>query len=498
MNISRLSSLLVISALMMTISCRPQDDSGPAQTPEEQAGGADEADEAAAHAVGQGDEQDGEGGQWRDVELPDTPAARRAIAYLSLLRDSSQPLNLGDFEDTFTEEFIAQVPQLQLLQITTYMATLLEGFRIERLDEEPTETELKVVLQNPDNTRFRFIIGVEAEEPHLVSTLLILHAPDLSEDTFGDVDSILDELREWRQESPDSRDVHVLAAELGDDACTPIFELNADLSLPIGSTFKLWVLGAAAAAVEAGALSWDQPVEISEAALSLGATELEPGSTVPLREVAELMIRVSDNTATDILMELAERRSIERWMTDARHSHAHFNMPMINTREMTVLKLYRDGEFAELWEGASPNARRHILGQISEVELAPLLESLESWEQPRAIRSVEWFANANDLCNTMLALRNLSEASDNTRPILEILGENPGLELNRERWPYIGYKGGSEPGVLSMAWLLLDSSNTWHVLILGLSDSAAPLPMTRFFAMAKALSDRVGATPQPR
>jgi len=57
-----------------------------------------------------------------------------------------------------------------------------------------------------------------------------------------------------------------------------------------------------AATVGDGTISWDTPVTIDDALDSLpsGDTQdLEPGAERTVRELAEVMISVSDNTATD-------------------------------------------------------------------------------------------------------------------------------------------------------------------------------------------------------
>ena len=42
-------------------------------------------------------------------------------------------------------------------------------------------------------------------------------------------------------------------------------------------------------------------------------------------------------------------------------------------------------------------------------------------------------------------------------------------------WSYAGFKGGSEPGVLNITWLLRDRADAWHVLTLSQNDPAATI-----------------------
>lgn len=434
---------------------------------------------------------------WTDIAIPDTPVGARALTFIALLRDRTSPPTVADFDDTFTEAFIAQVPLEQVAGIAAYLGGLVEGFRVERIEDGVTPHRISIVLQAPDDSRYRLQMEVEEAAPHLVHGLLLLHAPDLAPEALGDLQDLVDNLRAWEEESTESRSAHLLIARLEDDGCAPVISHQSDLSLAIGSTFKLWVLGATAEAVEAEALRWDQEVPLRNTLLSIGQTEFSPGTApnATLRALAEAMIRASDNTATDHVMEAAGRRAVERWMRGAGHSHPHRNVPMPSTSELTAMKLQADGTLRAQWLEGDASSRRALLDDLAPRDLSEHFAHAEAWTTPRDIDTLEWFANADDLCKTMLALRNLSERGPATRPILEILGLNPGLEFDRRRWPYIGFKGGSEPGVLSMTWLMLDSVGEWYVFVLGANDTASNLPMGRFFAQAQAFSQHFGATP---
>ena len=48
-------------------------------------------------------------------------------------------------------------------------------------------------------------------------------------------------------------------------------------------------------------------------------------------------------------------------------------------------------------------------------------------------------------------------------------------EPRRKDWSYVGYKGGSEPGVLNLTWLLRDEAGEWRVLSLSWNNPEAPV-----------------------
>jgi hypothetical protein len=55
----------------------------------------------------------------------------------------------------------------------------------------------------------------------------------------------------------------------------------------------------------------------------------------------------------------------------------------------------------------------------------------------------------------------LSGAAATARDVLAV---NPGLTWPSESWPYVAFKGGSEPGVLDLTFLLRRADGQWFVL----------------------------------
>lgn len=84
-----------------------------------------------------------------------------------------------------------------------------------------------------------------------------------------------------------------------------VFESNADMLFPPASTIKLPVLVAVYAAIEAGTLSLEETLPL-EPELSMpdgGVMDgFTPGYRYPVRDLAHLMITISDNTATNMLI----------------------------------------------------------------------------------------------------------------------------------------------------------------------------------------------------
>ena len=103
--------------------------------------------------------------------------------------------------------------------------------------------------------------------------------------------------------------------------------------------------------------------------------------------------------------------------------------------------------------------------------------------RPTAIYSVEWFASPMDVAAVLDSLRQRRDPR-----VLEILGVAPTLPADlRERFAYVGYKGGSEVGVIALTWLLRDHAGAWFVVTASWNDSEAALDPRRFVPLAERL-----------
>lgn len=268
----------------------------------------------------------------------------------------------------------------------------------------------------------------------------------------------------------------------------PLYELEPDRELAIGSTFKLYVLGAFLAGIDHGSWDWHHVASLQEKWKSWpgGALQDWPEwSPVTLHTLAAQMISISDNTATDHLLFLMGRDKVEQVLEPMGHSKPALDVPFLSTREM--LRIKETGKSAErvaAWAGLDPAARRGWLEGLNLIDRKDFagIDQLH----PTAIGEVEWFASAADLCRAMDWFRKRPAVHRNGggRAILAI---NRGLEFDDAKWLYVGYKGGSEPGVLNMTWLLEREDGAWFALSAGWNDPQARLDEKRFFALIQSL-----------
>jgi hypothetical protein len=105
------------------------------------------------------------------------------------------------------------------------------------------------------------------------------------------------------------------------------------------------------------------------------------------------------------------------------------------------------------------------------------------------IDTLEWFASAEDLCKVMTRLKTYADTPA-TGPVGAVLSINPGVPDEKKGYSYIGYKGGSEPGVLNLTWLLKRARDEkWLFFTVGFNDTSAPIDEEKALAAAAAARD---------
>ena len=260
---------------------------------------------------------------------------------------------------------------------------------------------------------------------------------------------------------------------------------RGDQPLAIGSAFKLWVLDALAEEVAQGRINWSQMVPIGPPSLPSGVSQdWAPGTQASIEKLATLMISISDNTATDTLIRLIGRDKVEARLLRTGHSRPDLMHPLLLTSEVSNLKL--GPQWArDAYARADGSARTQILAGMKQGVDPALLGNLAAYASgpPVAIDSIEWFASSNDLVRVLDALRQRSDPM-----VKQILGSSAGMSPEfRNTFAFAGYKGGSEPGVLSLNWLLQRPSGTWYAISANWVNKTAQLDTSRMEVLAQKL-----------
>jgi len=395
------------------------------------------------------------------VALPDTPVGEKAQWVLDAVNSDSET-SAADVEANVGAEMLEQVPADQLVAVFTQMADAKPWIAAE-VSEESSGL---VVLLHSSSAELQMQISVDDQQ--LINGLLFQQPPadrtpaaswqELEKNVGAlDADTSMTITRVDGDAGAEAD-----AAGSGDR----IVDIAGDATKPLGSVFKLYVLGAVADAVAAGTLSWDDTLIISDDTRSLPSGELQDlpsGTLVTVRDAAAKMIQISDNTATDLLIDRVGREAVEAQMAVMGHHDPSLNTPFPKTREFFQLGWSADFADAQsAWADSSVDERRAVLAGMpgGVLDAASLDLSKTAWQN-----GIDWFANPADLVSAHLALQQKA-ATPTGEPVRDILSANPGLQFDEKVFPYVAFKGGSAPGVLAGSWLLERTDGARFVITL--------------------------------
>ncbi len=393
-----------------------------------------------------------------------------AMAWVVEVLNNGGKLTETEIRARFDESFLGAVPPAQIAEMFQGMAG---QFGKTSVVEQKKEGETLVVILDTRAGKLRSMIALTKSEPKQIAGLLF-------KPTEGPVPASYEEALTWLKEA--GQESQFFFGEIKTGRCVPRHEHNARAVMPIGSSFKLWVLLALAQKLGQSGASWEQPLAITKANQTLpgGVLQNEPeGTTLPLRHFAANMIAISDNTATDHLIDFVGRDEVERALRSTRHSAVKRNLPFLKARELFALKLSATPEELARFRHAKLVGKREMLVELSQRE--PKLADAESWDKPRHL-DLEWFASARDVCSVYASLAKAGNFDENSE-VLKILSINPGAEFDKDSFSYVGYKGGSEPGVGHMAWLLKRDSR-WFVLVVAAKDDQRAIDYQRLNGIA--------------
>jgi hypothetical protein len=383
------------------------------------------------------------------------------------------------FEQVFSAEFLAQVPPAKLAEVyASYHQTGGKCVRVRVLSREgPDRAQLELVLEK--GYRVTATLVIEHDPPHKVTGLLF-GLPVRLALSLGDIAKEVGGL-------PGKTSLALV--RLDPARPEPVLAGAPDEPIAIGSSFKLWVLAELARQLESGKHRIDEVVPLREDGRSLPSGFLHTwpaGAPVTIHTLASLMISQSDNTATDTLIRTLGRAEVESVLAETGHTHAALNVPFLTTVELFKLKGDPSGELAKKYLALDAAGRRAFLdGDLA----ARPRSAIQPWGKPSHVDTLEWFASANDLCRVMDWLRRHTE-SGRAAPLRQVLAINRGLPLG-DAWSYVGFKGGSEPGVLNLTYLLRSAGGDWYALSAGWNDTKAPVDEGKLEGLVQRLAELV-------
>jgi hypothetical protein len=262
--------------------------------------------------------------------------------------------------------------------------------------------------------------------------------------------------------------VSFAAMRITPSGCRLVHGINPDTARPLGSAFKLYVLGAVAEAVKSGRLSWqtEMPIRAAWKSLPAGVLQDEPdGTRLTPAEYATYMISISDNTATDHLIHKVGREAVQRQFTA--FGNTARNAPVLTTREFFALKGWRYPAAASAYVALPPSLRALALPALGRVPLS----GIKAWAEPRMIDQVEWSRSPVDMCRAYAGLWAQRDSVVNAA----LTVNDGGIALPAAEFPVVWFKGGSEPGVLTLNYLARAADGDLVTASVMLSDTRSPL-----------------------
>ncbi|MGB6580753.1 MAG: serine hydrolase [Streptosporangiaceae bacterium] len=401
-------------------------------------------------------------GPAKAVIPPDTPAGAQlrwliaAVAHL--------PMSGAQVRAHFDAAFLAQVSPAMLNQ------GLQGATGVKLLSIQVSEPSTLVAIVSTSGVIPRAQVALTVDSQGLISGLRISPATTAPVPaTWAGVNAAL------RTVAPQ---VRLLVANVSDGSCQPVDSIAPAIAAPLGSAFKLYVLDALGHAVASGKVHWNQPLTVTAQLKSLPSGELqnEPdGTQISVQDTAAKMISISDNTAANMLINLVGRPAVEAALTTTGMADPALDRPFLTTRELFILKLDQWPALADRYIAANQAGRQALLASTIDRAPLPAMAAANAWTTPRDIDSLEWFASADDICRAYTSLAALAR-----RPGLSQIGQvlslnDGGLQLDPAQWKTTWFKGGSEPGVLTLTYLATTRTGQSYVVTVLAENPSQPI-----------------------
>lgn len=242
---------------------------------------------------------------------------------------------------------------------------------------------------------------------------------------------------------------------------------NSEEKLAVGSAFKIAILAVLAEKIARGEASWDSVLRLGGHQVSLPSGTLQKlaiGSPLTVHTLAAMMISISDNTGTDMLLDFVGRAAV------AAKLDVDF---VLKTRELFLLKSNANLR-AKFLNGALD--QRYALALEMDGMALPLPRDASG----QHVQGIEYYVSLNRLCTL------IGEVAE-----LDVMQINPGV-ADKNDWGKITFKGGGEQGVLNFTTQVTGSDGIARCIAFswnadGSLDSARATKL--YAALIKALAD---------
>ncbi len=395
-------------------------------------------------------------------QVPSAEFRQRAEMLVAVLRSGANEADL------FSPSFLAQIPAAEIRAIGSSLVK--QNGPIVGLESVQLASPVSgIAIVSHERAVVRYEMTIDPDPPHQVIGLIVA-AVDRRDDT---AQKLVAEFKSL----PGRAGLIVVPL---DAAATPKLAVNADQSFAIGSGFKLWILAELERSIAARERRWDDVVPLGPPSLPSGITQRWPKDTaMTLHSLAVLMVSISDNSATDTLLHVLGRDRVGAMVAATGHSAPAATLPILSTLEAFALKMNANADVHTRWSGALPPERGRVLEREARRLTMDSVTLAELGAAPRHIETVEWFASPADMARTLYWFRKRGG-----RTTLDILAVNPGIPVgDAARFSYIGFKGGSEGGVIALNYLVRNKAGRWFAVCGSWNNSRAAVDNDRFTSL---------------
>ena len=160
------------------------------------------------------------------------------------------------------------------------------------------------------------------------------------------------------------------------------YSYRGDEQVRTASTIKLAIMAETFRQVAQGKLKWDDPIELTKEKKQGGSgvlSEFSDGTRIDLRTAVHLMIVVSDNTATNLVLEKVTSDAVNEYMAE------------LGLKDTLSMRKIGGGGDSKAWLN-DPRNRLFGLGRTSPRDMVRLLEMMEKGEIVSKEASAEMIA----------------------------------------------------------------------------------------------------------
>lgn len=252
--------------------------------------------------------------------------------------------------------------------------------------------------------------------------------------------------------------------------CVAITTRQPDQPRAVASVFKSWVLAGLGRSINESHIGAAEslPLIASEIVANGSAIAIEPLNTLfPVRDLAILMMGISDNTATDLLHQRIGRTRLASAVNASGMAQPDRLLPFLGISEQFHL-FY---SFPLATSLSYVNGTEMFQANFLQTQIEPLGPLVnQPYFHASLLTTGSWQTTASDACRMFSSLRQLPAASPGRAIVDAAFGSAAGQPEVRNRWDRVWYKGGSLASanglhVLTHVWMLENAGSDPYVLV---------------------------------